>query len=135
MRIPLIKIRSEFSPEHMTEHLVGTNRHDCLYIHNNGIHYMNIQGMIGTEHPEESHMRFATEKCDIEYSFTGEPEIEFVSVEEFLEILKQELRKEVEDEKEFQRVLPEILKAAEVKQEHDKQLDDLRKSDGYVWHT
>lgn len=45
MKVPVIKVNGR---------IVGTNSHDCLYIKNNAIHYMNIQCMCGSEnYPEE----------------------------------------------------------------------------------
>ena len=75
MLFPVIKIREKTGDEE-TVHIVGTNSHDRLYIENNAIHYLDIQCMSGTQHPNESGMRL--QGVETEYSITGYPEIENV---------------------------------------------------------
>ena len=89
MLFPVIKIKDNYG-----EHIVGTNSHDCLYIENNAIHYLTSQSMVGTMYPEESGMYFVGEEK--EYSISGNPEIEFVTLEELIEIATKNLEKDTE---------------------------------------
>ena len=82
MLFPIIKIKTEYG-----EQIVGTNSHDCLYIENNAIHYLDAQCMTGTQYPTESGMYFVGE--DKEYSISCRPEIEFVTLEEIIKIAKE----------------------------------------------
>ena len=75
MVFPVIKVKREDG-----EHIVGTNSHDCLYIENNAIHYLNTQCMAGTSYPEESGMYFVAKEEG--WNISGRPEVEFLTLEE-----------------------------------------------------
>lgn len=93
MLFPVIKIREKTGDEE-TVHIVGTNSHDRLYIENNAIHYLDIQCMSGTQHPNKSGMRF--HGVETEYSITGYPEIEFVTLEELIDIATQSMKEQTQ---------------------------------------
>lgn len=87
MLVPVIKIKKKMKDGEYV-HIVGTNSHDCLYIENNAVHYLNIQGMVGTEYPEESGMYFDGIEPD-EYDLQPYMTVEMVAVEEFIKIAKK----------------------------------------------
>lgn len=133
MKIPVIKIREQ-SGDRVTEHLVGANPHDVLTVENGGIYYTNIQGMVGTKYPDESGMSFVAEDKG-EYSFTGCPEIEMVSVEEFLDIIEKQIRQEAKDEIEFQKLIKKIFAVKEAECEVRQLFKDYDCEEGFVPHT
>lgn len=94
MRFPIIKIRDNCVPERK-ERIVGANNHDCLYIDDNGaIQYLNTQYMCGTLYPEEG---YSFVGVDIgEYSIPMRPEIEFLTLEQIIELAKNNMTKSVE---------------------------------------
>lgn len=78
MRIPIIKVNGR---------IVGTNSHDCLYINDNAIHYLSTQCMCGSQdYPDD--FKFEGKEPD-EYSFTAHPEIEFMELEDVIELAIQ----------------------------------------------
>ena len=107
MLFPIIKVR-----EGNRVHIVGTNSHDCLYIKNNAIHFLDIKGMVGTEYPEESGMYFCG-KSDDEYSFSGRPEIEFVSLEELFKIATENMNQQTEEKIMADKMFSEFRKKRE----------------------
>lgn len=123
MLFPIIKIE-----EAGREHIVGTNTHDCLYIADNSIHYLDTRGMVGTRYPEESGMYFKGNE-DAEYSFSGNPEIEFMTLEEIIELatknmkeqtestirLYDTLKKHYDEKKKCEKELEECMKRTEIK--------------------
>lgn len=101
MRIPIIRIKDgDYS------HIVGTNSHDYLYIENNAIHYLNMQCMEGTRYGE---IKF--EGIESEYSITGRPMIEMVTVEEFIEMAIKNCEEYAESELQLQEFLEKYLEA------------------------
>ena len=104
MLIPIIKVHDTQTGR---THIVGTNSHDTLYIDDKGtIQYYNLQNGEGTKG---------------DYQFVGEPsgeygpglfDIEFVSVEDLLEIAKKDDRKKAEIEAELEAALPSLFEAA-----------------------
>lgn len=92
MRIPLIKVKDgEY------EHIVGTNSHDMLYMDEmtGGIQYLNMQCCEGTKrHSHGTSMQFVTEPME-EYDVIG-PQIQFVSIEELLELAIQQMKGDTE---------------------------------------
>lgn len=132
MRIPVIKIREQYGDKTI-ERLVGTDRHDVLSVEDGGIYYTDIHGMVGTKYPEESGMSFVTE--DTEYSFTGDPEIKMVSVEEFLDIIEKQITEEVTNEIEQQKLFKKIFAVREAKREAERKLKDYDMKEGLRPHT
>ena len=126
MLFPIIKVK-----ENGSEHIVGTNSHDCLYIQNNAIHYLNTQGMVGTEFPDESGMYFAGMDKG-EYSISGYPEIEFLTLEEVIELATKNLVEQTEDTVRLNRLLAEHLKK---KKECEKELKESAKETGITFDT
>lgn len=57
-------------------------------------HILDVQCMSGTQHPEESGMRF--QGVDSEYPITGHPEIEFVTLEELIDIAAQFMKEQTQ---------------------------------------
>lgn len=78
IRIPVIKIKSNGH-----DHIVGFNHHDHLYVKDNKISYLDSQCMCGTEYEEYS---FIPQNNDVEYTASACPEIEFVTMEEFVKL-------------------------------------------------
>lgn len=117
MLFPIIRIKREDG-----EHIVGTNSHDCLYIENNAIHYLNTQCMVGTQYPDESGMYFKAE--DSEFSISGSPEIEFMSLEEIIKLATKNMKAQTE---ETIRVRKAIKKHMEEKEKCRKKLEKCGK--------
>lgn len=126
MLFPIIKIK-----ENGITHIVGTNSHDCLYIHDNAIHYLNVQGMVGTEFPDESGMYFdGTDKG--ESSMSGLPEIEFVTLEELIKLSTQNMVEQTENTVYRNRLLAEYFKK---KEECEKKLEESAEETGIEFDT
>ena len=89
MVFPVIKVKREDG-----EHIVGTNSHDCLYIENNAIHYLNTQCMAGTSYPEESGMYFVAKEEG--WNISGRPEVEFLTLEEIIALATKNLEEQTE---------------------------------------
>ena len=91
MRIPIIKVRSEDG----YEHIVGENPHDMLYVDENGaLQYHNIQCCDGTG-PGGGYTFVGISAGEDEYSVTGRPEIEFVTMDELVEMEAGRLKKQL----------------------------------------
>ena len=91
MRIPIIKVRSK--DRH--EHIVGEDIHDTLYIDEKGaLQYLNAHCCEGTGFPEEGYA-FVGMGGDGEGSLTGRPEVEFVTLDQLIEIEAEHLKKQV----------------------------------------
>ena len=94
MKFPVIKILDNCAPER-GERIVGTNGHDCLYVDDNGaIQYLNTQCMCGTLYPDEGYSFVGVDMG--EYSIPMRPEIEFVSLEQLIELAKENMTESVE---------------------------------------
>ncbi len=97
MKVPIIKVNGR---------IVGTNSHDCLYISKNAIHFMNIQGCCGSECDPEDY-KFEGKVDD--YNFTGCPEIEFVTIEELIEIAIKQCHESAENEKNLREMIKQYF--------------------------
>lgn len=129
MIFPIIKIKEKRGDKEYV-HIVGTNSHDCLYIENNAIHYLNIQGMVGTRFPDESGMYF--DGVENDYSYSGRPEIEFVTIEELVEIAINNIREQTES---TIKVYDELAKYLEKRKDCEQKLDDCKKRTGIFGDT
>ena len=90
MRIPIIKVRSKDG----REHIVGENPHDLLYVDENGaLQYMNSHCSEGTKYGAYAFVCVPAK--DDEYSVTGKPEIEFVTMDELVEMEAGRLKKQL----------------------------------------
>lgn len=130
MRIPVIKIKEQHG-DRITERLVGTSWHDELYVEGGGIYYLDIQGMVGTRYPEESGMTFVTRETD---EYEAYPTIEFLTVEEFLSLLKKELEQEAIDEIKMQKWLKEITETVLAESEAKKIVKNYVETVGRICH-
>ena len=124
MLFPIIKVRDN-DTEH--EHIVGTDRHDSLYIdeETGGIHYLNLQCMEGTQ-------KFDGKS---EYEFVGIKDedmpyvtIEFVTFERLIEIYKQNISMSCEHERQIRDMIKKYIESERKKHK----LDD---DEGEVMHT
>lgn len=87
MRIPIIKVRSEDGHEH----IVGENQHDLLYVDENGaLQYANSHCGEGTKHGTYTFVGVTAK--DDEYSVTGKPEIEFVTINRLIDMESERLK-------------------------------------------
>ena len=87
MRIPLIKVRDEDG----REHVVGENPHDVLYVDENGaLQYANSHCGEGTKHGTYAFVGVTAK--DDEYSVTGKPEIEFVTISRLIDMESERLK-------------------------------------------
>ena len=88
MRIPLIIIRDEDGQEHV----VGENPHDVLYVDENGaLQYANSHCGEGTKHGTYTFVGVTAK--DDEYSVTGKPEIEFVTINRLIDMESERLKR------------------------------------------
>lgn len=126
MLFPIIKVR-----EGDRVHIVGTNSHDCLYIDNNAIHFLNAQGMVGTQYPDESGMYFEG-KSDDEYSFSGMPEVKFVTLEELFKIATENMKKQTEEKLVADKMFSEFMKNRE---ECERKINESQKENGILWDS
>lgn len=123
MKFPIIRIK-----EGDKEHIVGTNSHDCLYIDNNTIHYLDVQSSVGTQYPEESGMYFKGE----EDKFTAHPEVEFLSLEKIIELATKNMKEQTEETISFYQA---VKKYEDEKAKCQKKLDDCKKETGVTWDS
>lgn len=125
MRIPIIKVK-----DGKYEHIVGTNSHDVLYVdeQSGGIQYMNMQSCEGTKRfGRESSVCFVgepMEECDV-----FGPEIEFVTVEELIEIALQQMREGTENKLLLHKLVGTYLKEKEIYQKKLEE-DNIQDSGG-----
>lgn len=126
MLFPIIKVR-----EGDRVHIVGTNSHDCLYIENNAIHFLDVKGMVGTEFPEESGMYFEG-KPDDEYSFSGRPEIEFVTLDELFKIATENMERQTEEKLRADKIFAEFLNK---RKECEQKINESQKENGISWDS
>lgn len=122
MRIPIIKVK-----DGNYEHIVGTNSHDVLYVdeQSGGIQYMNMQSCEGTKRfNKEMSVRFVGEPME-EYDVFG-PEVEFVTVEELIEIALQQMKDGTEAKLKLHTAVKKYMEEKEIcqkKLEKDNILD------------
>jgi hypothetical protein len=83
MLIPIIRVKDRSDGK---VHIVGTDSHDSLEIIDGGIAYCNHQNGCGTGNGKDYGYEF---HC-LDANIFGEPHIEFVTIEEFLEIYNRE---------------------------------------------
>ena len=107
MLVPIIKIKEKFGNKEYT-HIVGTNSHDELIIEGNAIHYINLQGMVGTQYPEESGMYFEGIEPD-EDSLIPWICVEMVTVEELIKIAEKNMKKQTEASIKMHKAFKEYL--------------------------
>ena len=87
MLYPIIKVRDNCGMHH--EHIVGSNSHDVLYIDKTGgIHYLNAQCMAGTKFADEGYSFIGIES---EESISCIPEIEFVTLDQLIDMATESL--------------------------------------------
>lgn len=77
MKIPIIRLSGG--------HIVGTNSHDRLYIKDNAIHYLTTQSLAATENREDG-IEFEGVLDWVSEDITGVPSVEFIDVEELVEV-------------------------------------------------
>ena len=119
MRYPIIRVKDNCFKD--GEHIVGENIHDLLYVDSKtgAIHYLNIQGMVGTKYPDEGYSFVGADKG--EWSITCEPEIEMVSLEELIDMAAEHLEEGTKAKIRFYKAL---------KQHWDKELEKTMKETG-----
>ena len=134
MLVPIIKIKEKFGNKEYT-HIVGTNSHDELIIEGNAIHYINLQGMVGTQYPEESGMYFEGIEPD-EDSLIPWICVEMVTVEELIKIAEKNMKKQTEASikmhKAFKEYLEEKVKCQK-KMEKDKEENNVVDTSGRLF--
>ena len=95
MLVPVIRIKEKYGDKEYT-HIVGTNSHDELIIEDNAIHYLNLQGMVGTQFPDESGMYFEG-IGDEDNPCCPYVIVEMVTVEEFIKIAEENMKEQTEE--------------------------------------
>ncbi|WP_368271979.1 hypothetical protein [Enterocloster lavalensis] len=107
MRIPIIKVK-----DGDYEHIVGTNSHDVLYVdeQSGGIQYLNIQCCEGTKkYDGEQTMQFIGSP-----GYFEEVQIQFVTIEELLEIATQHMREGTENKLLLHKMMGTYLREKEI---------------------
>ena len=124
MKFPLIKIKCLQNDGSQFTRIVGTNSHDCLYVENNAIHYLDIQSVVSTQYPEESGFYFDG-KYDPDYSFSDKPEIEFLTVEEVIELAMKNMIQQTESSIKLHKLIKKYF-------EEKERCKMLREKDGGI---
>ena len=128
MLIPIIKVKCA---DGTFEHIVGTNSHDTLFVdeETGGIHYQSLQNCETTQKVLDG-KRYD----DYAYEFVGEtneyepyPQIEFVTIEEFFDIVKNEIESSTEREIQLNEIMKDIL---EKKKLSNQKKEESRKKTG-----
>ena len=94
------------------EHIVGTNSHDVLYVdeQSGGIQYLNIQCCEGTKkYDGEQTMQFIGSP-----GYFEEVQIQFVTIEELLEIATQHMREGTENKLLLHKMMGTYLREKEI---------------------
>lgn len=105
MLFPVIKVKDNYNG---TEHILGTNSHDSLYIdaETGGIHYLNLQCCAGTRKFEgKSDYEFVGE----ENEWDDELAIEFLTFDELAELCIKETKINCEKEKELRALVKKVF--------------------------
>ena len=89
MKIPIIRVKDRSTGR---IHIVGTDSHDHLHLWHGLFSYYNLQNGCGTGMDRECEYEFFTDTKD----HHGLPEVEMVSIEEFIEIYTNEIKNEKE---------------------------------------
>lgn len=127
MKIPIIKVK-----DGNYEHIVGTNSHDVLYVdeESGGIQYLNMQCCEGTKKYSGRQSINFVGKND-ESAMEPSRRIEFVSIEEMIEIAIKNMEEGTESRKRLHESTKQYLKAkgicAKVLED-----DDIRDSSGLL---
>ncbi len=128
MMFPIIKVKDKHSGH---EHIVGTNSHDTLYVGEDGqIHYYNLQNGGGTGNGDEYSYSFTGEVEEDEECgeiFYSSPQVEFVSFDELLEIIKKDAEISTENERKMREFVKKAYK------DFDSEVEQ-NKADG-IFHT
>lgn len=108
MLIPVIKIRDK---QDGSVHIVGSNSHDSLIAYSDHVEYYNLQNGCGTYRGDEYGYEFVYEPNQ-----WGVPYIDFVTLEKFIEISKQDIDENAKNLIEFYKaykagVFDEVTKA------------------------
>ena len=113
MRFPIIRVLDK---DYKREHIVGTDSHDTLYIGNDGqIHYRNLQNSEGTGKRGSYAFKGVKNKWSL---YT---EIEFVSLDDLIEIIKEQAKLSAERERILRETMRHIFKDFDDEVEQSKQ--------------
>lgn len=91
MLIPIIRVYDKGTG---SEHIVGSNHHDVLLVDKRKITYMNLQNCCGTEIDEPYGYDFVVPEPEADYI---EPNIDFVTLEEFVKMSEEQITEEVDN--------------------------------------
>lgn len=110
MLIPVIKVRDKAIG---SVHIVGSNSHDSLFVNEHFISYYNLQNGCGSRGDDAYGYEFVFEQNQWGASY-----IEFVTLEKFIEISKQDIDENAKNMIEFYKaykagVFDEVTKARE----------------------
>ena len=102
MTFPIIRV---WDKDYNREHIVGTDSHDCLYIDLDGhIGYRDLQNGEGTG--KHSSYDF----IGINDEWSPYAEIEFVELDELIEIIKEQVKMSAEHEQKLRKLMKHIWK-------------------------
>lgn len=110
MKIPIIRINGQ--------HIVGTNSHDKLYIHNNAIHYLSIQSLASTETKSDG-ICFEGISDWVSEELTGSQSVEMIELENLIELAISQCKMTLKQEKKLRRLVKRYLK---IKRRGEKKL-------------
>ena len=113
MLFPIIRVN-----DNGYEHIVGTNSHDYLYIEDNAIHFMDIRSCEGTRY-RDSGITFVEDKSiDPEYDLRPCLSVQFMDLEEIIDLATEHLTETAEAKIKAYRVLKEFF---------EKKIEDVSK--------
>lgn len=128
MLFPVIRIK-ENSSHGGAGYIVGTNRHDCLFIEDNAIHYLDMQCMESTRHPEKSQMCFVGMPPDEGVPYMT---VEMVTIEELIRIAEQNMVQQTEFRTEMHEAFREYMKT-KCRCDKKRSRDDILDTSGVLF--
>jgi len=110
MMFPIIKVKDKHTGY---VQIVGSNSHDRLYVdeETGGIQYLDLQCMSGTKkYSNEASCEFIGSEPN---EYETEPTIEFVTIEQLIEIAIENMKKQTETKLELDKIIKKFISEQE----------------------
>ena len=121
MKFPILKVKDIMTG---AVHIVGTNSHDHLYVRRGKLEYMNIQSLASTENGGFDFVGIQEEKKG--YSITNCPEIDFLDLEEVIDLAMDHKTKAVKRKIAAYHIMSRKL---------SKELQECKEETGIKWDS
>ena len=115
MKFPILKVKDIMTG---AVHIVGTNSHDHLYVRRGKLEYMNLQSLASTENGIQEEKKG--------YSITNCPEIDFLDLEEVIDLTMDHKTKAVKRKIAAYHVMSRKL---------SKELQECKEETGIKWDS